>query len=150
MLVLTTLAGHELLVAPEHIVMVGRTADEGAIVHSLAGNVFPVAESPMDVARLRAAWEKRHNVTFEGRPIQGELPIAVEMSADGIRMRFCEHSHRAREAAEAQRRERGLPSVSEFLARAAKRERIPARDHIAEGLRRPFGPTPSESVHDQA
>lgn len=140
MLVLHDLDGDEHLFAPEHINDVSLREFPDNVRHTAVGltngDDHIVRESQMDIARLRAAWELRHVAEYEGRPLTGDLPIAVAMSETGIQMRFCEHTRRAREAAEAK------PSLKDLIDRCAKR-----RDQLAEQVEQQLT-RPSDAQYD--
>lgn len=86
------LASTELFVDPLGIVTATRWND-GTLVVLSTGRVYTVKEPPIDIARLRAAWELRFNAS----QLEGELPIAVKMAVvDGepsIHFVCCQITH---------------------------------------------------------
>jgi hypothetical protein len=146
MLVLHDLDGDEHLFAAEHInavglCLVGMDNVRTTQVTTTGGQNICVRESQMDVARLRAAWELRHVAEYEGRSMSADLPIAIEMSEAGIQMRFCEHTRRAREEAQAKTKAR-RESLEATLRRCTTR-----RDQLAEQVEQQLT-RPSDAQYD--
>jgi len=95
MIQLTLLDGNHFLTASDQIFSVSRHENGGAIVIFPEGVPCEVQESVMDVARLKAAWERRYHAW----ELRGTLPIAVRMNEtrDGITFVCCEHTKRLRD-----------------------------------------------------
>lgn len=101
--------GNTVLIAPEHIVRTSEhtfkkensddTYNRTSLTLVNGDSYTDIVESPLDIARLRAAWERRYDACHLGERITGELPIAVAMGTGGITLIYCIHTHNANEKA---------------------------------------------------
>lgn len=64
---------------------------------------FEVNESPADICRLIAAWERRYTASIIVD--QGELPIFVFMDGNAIRFVCCQHTSELNKAANIEERD---------------------------------------------
>ncbi len=99
-----TLAGaspRHIFIPGEHIVDMMRAVDDAStlIATPAAPEGYRVIEQPLDVARARAAWERRYDTAAA---VEGDLPICVSVKEDGdFQFYFCCHTAgRVAEAAE--------------------------------------------------
>lgn len=91
---------------PEQIIAVDSCGDGSNIYTAESTTSFwTVAENPLDVARLRAAWEQRFNAS----ELHGNLPLAVYMDGEGdsrsIQFMCCAITERLRQEKLAAERE---------------------------------------------
>lgn len=98
-------------VAPERITAVLPPLQEGVgtivRVDDPGVDYYCVSETPLDIARLRAAWECR----YTAKELRKELPIAVYFDAEAPAIQFmcCQVTHDLRVKREKKKQERKLP-----------------------------------------
>lgn len=94
MIRLTLVSGEYAYVAPEQIVSARPAATNRTQVHTTFAtdktDYLSVKETPLDVVRLKAAWESR----FAAPKLQGELPIFIHADPiHGFQFSCCEYTH---------------------------------------------------------
>lgn len=103
MIRLTLISGEYAYVAPEQIVSTRPTSANRTQVHTTFAtdktDYLTVKESPLDIARLKAAWESR----FTAPKLQGQLPIYVYADLiHGFQFSCCEFTHLKRKLEQGQ------------------------------------------------
>lgn len=117
MIRLTLTTGEFTYVAPEQITAVRPTSNRTQVYTTFATDktdYMSVKETPLDVIRLKAAWESR----FRADKLEGELPIFVHHdTVFGFQYVCCEYTHMKRKLLEARKGEKpvfdlttGLPT----------------------------------------
>lgn len=88
-------------VSPEHIVGINEHVPKNTLVHTTSSSTsIQVIESALDIARLRAVWERRYDIhkIIE----RNDMPIAVYMDPEtGIQFMCCKHVQAANATARA-------------------------------------------------
>ncbi|USN14293.1 hypothetical protein KABACHOK_04800 [Brevundimonas phage vB_BpoS-Kabachok] len=102
MIRLTLTTGEHAYVAPEQIVSARPGSTARTLVHTTFAtektDYLAVKESPLDIVRLKAAWESR----FAAAKLAGELPIFVYADVvHGFQFACCEFTHVKRKMEEA-------------------------------------------------
>lgn len=107
MIRLTLTSGAFAYVAAEQIVSARPSGPDRTQVHTTYAtdktDYLSVKETPMDVVRLKAAWESR----FRADKLEGELPIFVHTDpVFGFQFVCCEYTHLKRKLLAAQKAEK--------------------------------------------
>jgi hypothetical protein len=101
----------EVYIQPHTIVrFTPKTAALGKKTYTYVGTIeadssryFEANESPADICRLIAAWERRYTASIIVD--NGELPIFVFMDGNAIRFVCCQHTSELNKAADIQERD---------------------------------------------
>ena len=93
MIRLTLTTGEFVYVAPEQIVSTRASAARTQVYTTFATDktdYLSVKETPLDIVRLKAAWESR----FQASKLTGELPLFVHADVvHGFQFSCCEFTH---------------------------------------------------------